>query len=67
MSALSKAIKDTSKTLAGQSQFLQDNREEFEVIGVNVGQLGKFRCQQEATLPLRGILSFKIKSLSGPK
>ena len=41
-SALTKVINDTTRTIATQSQFLQDNRGRgVEVIGVNVGQLGR--------------------------
>ena len=64
MSALSKAIKDTSKTLAGQSQFLQDNRGRgFEVIGVNVGQLGRVSLSARGNVTVKGNLVFQDQEL----
>ena len=62
--ALIKAANDTSKSLTAQSQFLQDNRGRgFEVIGMNVGQLGRVSLSARGNVTVKGNLVFQDQEL----
>ena len=62
--ALIKAINDTSKVIASQSQFLLDNRGRgIEVIGMNVGQLGRVSLSARGNVTVKGNLVFQDQEL----
>ena len=58
--AMFKAIQDTAKTRGGQSQILQDNRGRgIEVIGLDVGRLGRVSLSARGNVTLKGNLVFQ--------
>ena len=62
--ALIKAINDTSKAIASQSQFLLDNRGRgIEVIGMDVGQLGRVSLSARGNVTVKGNLVFQDQEL----
>jgi len=62
--AMFKAIKDTVRTRGGQSQILQDNRGRgIEVIGLDVGQLGRVSLSARGNVTLKGNLVFQDQEL----
>ena len=62
--ALAKAFSDTSQALISQSQFLRDNRGRgIEVIGMNVGQLGRVSLSARGNVTVKGNLVFQDQEL----
>ena len=62
--AMFKAIQDTAKTRGGQSQILQDNRGRgIEVIGLDVGRLGRVSLSARGNVTLKGNLVFQDQEL----
>ena len=62
--AMFKAIQDTARTRGGQSQILQDNRGRgIEVIGLDVGRLGRVSLSARGNVTLKGNLVFQDQEL----
>ena len=62
--ALTKVINDTTRSMGAQAQFLQDNRGRgVEVIGVNVGQLGRVSLSARGNVTVKGNLVFQDQEL----
>ena len=62
--AMMKAIQDTVRTSGGQSQILQDNRGRgLEVIGLDVGNLGRVSLTARGNVTVKGNLVFQDQEL----
>ena len=62
--AMMKAIHDTLRSRAGQSQILQDNRGRgIEVIGLDVAKLGRVSLTARGNVTVKGNLVFQDQEL----